>query len=498
MEWKFPVPDDATQNPNPLGFQNLKGLQYQANIWDFGGQSIYHATHQFFLSKRSVYVLLADTRRQHTDFYDWLRMQEAFGEDSPIILLKNKNRLHGNQCVIENLPQLRERFPNLDQKIIELDLSNVPDEDEWPELLRHLQKRLMALDHIGVPRPKTWVAVRQSLNDDERDSISRRQFLDLCREQGIDDEKDALQLSDYLHHVGDILHFEDDPILADLVILKPTWALDAVYRVLDNPEIAANWGQFSRQQLRELWHETKYENHREQLLRLMQKFKLCYALHDMPDNFIAPQLLTPEMPVYKWEGDTDDLQLRYRYPIFMPRGILSRAIVTLHQRIEEQRLVWRSGVILRDKYARAEMLELRGEGEIRICVTGSLKRDLLMEIIRAMDELHRGFSSKLKYEKLVPCRCETCRPSTNPHFFTLGKLLERMSNRKETIECDNPPYAEVQIRSLIDDSFLHSEKSGRQIYVGGDYYDVGDIRDSRGIALGQGASGTASDSTAKQ
>jgi len=28
------------------------------NIWDFGGQEIYHATHQFFLTHRSLYLLL--------------------------------------------------------------------------------------------------------------------------------------------------------------------------------------------------------------------------------------------------------------------------------------------------------------------------------------------------------------------------------------------------------------------------------------------------------
>jgi Leucine-rich repeat (LRR) protein len=244
LTWQFPVPPilgkarDQVSNPQS---SISPPSTYQANIWDFGGQSVYHATHQFFLSKRSVYVLLADTRRQHTDFYDWLRMQETFGEDSPVLLLKNKNRQHGNQFVIENLPQLRERFPNLD-KIIELDLNNIPDEVEWPELLRYLQKRLMALDHIGQPRPKTWVEIRQTIRNSKRDSISRRDFLHLCRAYRVTDEKDALQLSDYLHHVGDILHFEDDPILANLVILKPTWALDAVYRVLDNKEIVANWG----------------------------------------------------------------------------------------------------------------------------------------------------------------------------------------------------------------------------------------------------------------
>jgi hypothetical protein len=32
------------------------------NVWDFGGQEIMHATHQFFLTKRSLYLLVLDAR----------------------------------------------------------------------------------------------------------------------------------------------------------------------------------------------------------------------------------------------------------------------------------------------------------------------------------------------------------------------------------------------------------------------------------------------------
>lgn len=462
--WGFPLPTShqlpATSHPN-----------YHVNIWDFGGQTVYHATHQFFLTKRSVYVLVADTRRQQTDFYDWLKMQETFGGDSPIILLKNRNRQHGNDCVIENLPHLQSRFPNL-KEIVELDLNKVPDEADWPELLRLLQKHFLALDHVGVPRPKTWVEMRKALDADPRDTLHRDEYLALCVQHGIPDPADALQLSDYLHHLGDILHFEGDPILTDLVILKPTWALDAVYRVLDNKEIAAAYGQFTLTDLRHLWHESHYQNHRNKLLRLMENFQLCYPLRRQRDTYIAPQLLDVKTPIYQWKGGADDLQLRYKYPLFMPRGILSRAIVALHHRIEEQRLVWRTGVILGNAYARAELLELRGEGEIRIRVSGGNRRDLLMEIVAVLDDLHRSFPN-LRYDKLVPCNCATCAATEAPHFFRLDKLLERLQNRRETIECDNPPYAEVQIRSLIDDAILQRElrdESGKIIYyVDGDF-----------------------------
>jgi len=495
VEWGFELPE---------GYEQEK---YRVNIWDFGGQEIYFATHQFFLTKRSVYVLVADTRRQHTDFYNWLRMQETFGAESAIVLLKNRNREHGSRFSIENLPELQKRFPNL-QEVIELDLSNVPQEEEWPWLLQRLKSHFLKLEHVGQPRPSTWVRVRQALNEDERDTVSREEFLALCYEQGVKREADALQLSDYLHHLGDILHFQDDPVLGDIVILKPTWGLDAVYRVLDNVTIVDNWGRFTLHDLRRLWHKDHYNGHHHQLLRLMQNFQLCYPLYDMPDTFIAPQLLREDVPEYEWDGE-NNLQLRYHYPVFMPRGILSRAIVKLNNHIEEQRLVWRSGVILKDKYARAEVLELRVNYEIRIRISGRNKGNLMMEIVRALDELHQGFP-KLQYHKLIPCNCLTCRPLADPNFFPLELLLDAKARGERNIQCYKS-FKQVNIRSLLDEGYQSlarlQEREGMVQYfygdiVGGDKVggdkaggsvlkDIG-ISDVSGSAFSIGDEGSAS------
>ena len=40
-----------------------EGDEVRLNVWDFGGQEIMHATHQFFLSQRSLYLLVLWTRR---------------------------------------------------------------------------------------------------------------------------------------------------------------------------------------------------------------------------------------------------------------------------------------------------------------------------------------------------------------------------------------------------------------------------------------------------
>ncbi len=68
---------------------------FRLNTWDFGGQQIYHATHQFFLTRRSLYVLVDDTRSDHKSIHDegfkfWLEVVETLSERSPLLIFQNE------------------------------------------------------------------------------------------------------------------------------------------------------------------------------------------------------------------------------------------------------------------------------------------------------------------------------------------------------------------------------------------------------------------------
>ena len=78
--------DFDTHEPQTHGI-NLRDWNLgdiHVHFWDFGGQEIMHATHQFFLSKRSLYILVLDGRRDEKTEY-WLKHIESFGGDSPIL-----------------------------------------------------------------------------------------------------------------------------------------------------------------------------------------------------------------------------------------------------------------------------------------------------------------------------------------------------------------------------------------------------------------------------
>ena len=429
---------EITQYP----FSLKDGKEFRVNIWDFGGQEIYYATHQFFLTKSSLYILVVDTRKEDTDFFYWLNAIELLGGNSPLLIVKNEKQDRQREI---NERRLRSEFSNLK----EVFATNLATNRGLSEIKRAIQYYITQLPHVGTELPKTWVKVRQALEANSRNHITLEEYLNLCQENGFTRYKDKLQLSGYLHDLGVCLHFQNDDLLRKTVILKPTWGTDAVYKVLDNPQVIQNLGKFDRRDLAAIWREDQYAAMRPELLRLMMNFKLCYEIPSRPNTYIAPQLLSPNQPEYTW-NEVDNLLLRYIYD-FMPKGILTRFIVEMHPWIEDQTHVWKTGVVLRSKDgARAEVIELYHCKEIRIRVSGSRRRDLLTAVRYELDKIHVSYD-RLKYSTLVPCNCRTCKGRQDPHFYPFHKLQERITNGKQTIECDNAPYLNVNISSLIED-----------------------------------------------
>ncbi len=443
-----------------LDFFHPSGNSFRINIWDFGGQEIYHATHQFFLTKRSLYLLVADTRQENTDFNYWLEVIELLGDASPALIIKNEKQ--DRPCQV-NGNQLRGRFPNL-EKVLSTNLST---NRGLLAILTAVQHYISQLAHIGTPIPKTWIRVRESLEADPRNYITQQEFLDLCDSHGFKRHEDKLQFSEYLHDLGVCLHFQDDDLLQRTIILKPEWGTTAVYKVLDTPKVRQAFGHFTSEDLKTIWANEQYAEMRPELLQLMKNFKLCYEIPHRPKTYIAPQLLSPNQPEYPWD-DTDNLILRYEYD-FMPKGMITRFIVEMNRLIDSE-LVWKEGVILTDPNARAEIIEAYYKKEIRIRISGRLKKPLLEAIRHEFRKIHDSYE-KLRYKEFIPCNCTTCKGSQTPHAYSLKRLEERLRNQRNEIECDIS-YEMVSVNNLINDVIAETSQGQSQ---GKPYIHHGDI-----------------------
>ncbi|MGB7087011.1 MAG: COR domain-containing protein [Phormidesmis sp.] len=430
-------------------FDHPNGQPFRANIWDFGGQEIYHATHQFFLTKRSLYTIVVDARQDSTDLYYWLNVVELLSDNSPVFIIKNEKQ--DRTCEV-NERQLRSEFPNLKETL----RTNLKENRGLDEIKAKLQQYITHLPHVGTPLPKIWVRVRACLENYSQhcNYIPIETYYELCEQNQFKNREQMLSLSRYLHDLGVCLHFHEDDLLKKTLILSPEWGTTAVYKALDTDEVKENMGRFSRAQLNDSWSDGEYADMQGELLQLMVNFKLCYPIPGSDNEYIAPQLLDIEQPDYDWD-DSNNLLLRYHYD-FMPKGILTRFIVEMHRFIEGQKLVWKTGVVLNNGSARAEVIEYYHKGEIHIRVSGNRCRDFLTIVSFKLDEINASYERlKDKCKKLIPCNCSTCDGSQTPHFYPRETLDQFIADGQLQIQCQKS-YAMVNVRSLIDDVSFHS------------------------------------------
>jgi internalin A len=65
----------------------------QARVWDFGGQHVLHAMHEFFLTARSLYLLVLGERDDmaERDAAYWLQLIRSYAGPAPVIVALNKS-----------------------------------------------------------------------------------------------------------------------------------------------------------------------------------------------------------------------------------------------------------------------------------------------------------------------------------------------------------------------------------------------------------------------
>jgi internalin A len=446
--------DTSTQGIEILDweFTGTNGQPYKIHIWDFGGQEIYHQTHQFFLTERACYLLVADDRKENTDHYFWLQSIQLLGKNSPVHLIQNEK---GDRTCNLNPNQLRGEFPNLR----DTHRTNLNNNRGLVQLKTALQQELERLIPQGIPFPNKWLAVRYTLENDSRNHIDLPEYEAICQRHEIGDRSEMQSLSRFLHDLGIVLHFQTDQILKHRLILKPNWGTTAVYKILDNPTVKTHLGQFSDSDLGLIWSDPQYADMRHELLQLMKEFKVCYEIPRRPGQYIAPHLLSSDKPTYPPLTD-NPLILRYKYKTFMPKGLLTRFIVEMHRDIENgsnpaNAAVWKTGVILSKGPTRAEIIEHYIPREIHIRVTGPRPRDLLTIINHKFEEIHDIFygdsllDTPPPFDTLIPCNCKDCKPSPTPFLFGLDRLYTCLDKNRYTIEC-HESGDDIQVRSLID------------------------------------------------
>ncbi|MDQ1353742.1 MAG: internalin [Acidobacteriota bacterium] len=382
-------------NINPWEVKRQK-TPIKIHLWDFGGQEIMHATHQFFLSKRSLYILVLDGRKDDKTEY-WLKHIRSFGGDSPVLVVLNKIDQHPGFEL--NRRFLQEKYPNITD-FFRLSCAENTGIDDFKKAL---EKAIRSVEIIRTTWAKSWFQVKQSLEKMTEPYISLQQYNSLCLKENIEDPAGRDTLVDFLHDLGVILHF-DDLGLGDVHVLEPHWATEAVYKIINSTVAAANKGILKPAFLADILKQKKIGDYyyppdkHHYIVELMKKFEICYQL--ITGDILIPDLLAVEEIRFEFEY-ARSLPFIFQYD-FLPPSVMPRFIVRMQNDIKDN-YRWRTGVLLENKAfnSTAVVKSDYEEKKIYIYVNGQQKRDYFSVIRHTIREINAGFKN-INTVELVP------------------------------------------------------------------------------------------------
>jgi small GTP-binding protein len=427
------------------------------NIWDFGGQAIMHATHQFFLSKRSLYVLVLDGRKDEDAEY-WLKHIESFGGDSPVLVVINK--IDDNPGFEVNRKFLMGKHPNIKAFF----RTSCYTWEGIKEFSQALIREVATVKHIHTTWAESWFSVKEKLEnmkaDMEKDFISFDDYVKICNEKNIRDEEAQRILAEFLNDLGVILHF-DDPALKETNVINPEWATKAVYEIINSQTLSDNKGILSIYSLNQILDKYDYPQQKHYfIIELMKKFELCYSID--PETILVPDLLAVEEPEFEFDYDST-FKFIIQYD-FLPKSIIARFIVRMHRDIKDN-IRWRTGVVLEDRLFDCTTVVKVDEREkqLSVHVSGVQKREYFAILRKMIMDINNSFE-RMKTIEMVPCSCSECADTTalptppTPHYYDYVHLLKAQKKGKTTVEC-RESFEDVAIEQLLSGIEIEKEET---------------------------------------
>lgn len=270
----------------------------RVNVWDFGGQDIYHQSHRLFLKTRAIFVvcwnpwedrealLAADDEPRGLAY--WIEQVCSQNMDAAILIL----RTHADEDVKELQARGLGRVPDwrvgVSDEYHYLPYLAIGSEARDPTAIKAVNdwiKDAIAAEQTAnpAPRPAGWVAVREALATMEAKNtaafeqrlppphavLSAAEFDTLTKAHLPPEtwERDFPFVRGFLHDIGALYY---DERLSGRVIVDQRWAIEGIYAVLRpcpfRDWLRENGGTFTARELEPQWTRRGYSNAEQALL----------------------------------------------------------------------------------------------------------------------------------------------------------------------------------------------------------------------------------------
>ena len=398
--------------------------------WDFGGQLEYRATQRFYLTDRSLFLLVWNTRARHRDgkLMAWLDTITARAPQSPILIVGT----HADDASTATLPEnLRERYPQI-VGVFQADALTGTGIQEVRDAVR---AQAAGLPLMGVAWPRSWVRAAEAVRGLDGLVVSATVMREAMRAAGVDDPDAQATIARTLHDLGEIVHFADDAELSRRVVLRPAWLDERITQVLDSPAVAQARGVLSRAERRRLWAGLDDLDMDDRLVRMMERFDLAYQVGDRDQSqdvaLIVERLgeVQPATIGDLWEQAAEDgrevgvvFKLKSRQA-----GIPTWFIARMHR--YSAGLHWSHGVLLNDRAAPHTSWALlvddeREQPTISLRVRGRAPVAFLHVLMEAFRNIVSSRYPGLIEKVLVPCQCGDEAGALCGHLFDLVDLQD--------------------------------------------------------------------------
>jgi GTPase SAR1 family protein len=433
------------------------------NGWDFGGQRVYRPTHQLFFSAPAVYLVVWKPREgpQQGFVKEWIQLVKRREPDAKILVVATHGGPGGRKPDIDR-QELWDAFGK--ETVLEFfHVESKPDKSGKRRGIEELKKAIArvaaGLPEMGRSVPQSFQQARAVLEQANAAYLPLAQVFEICREQKMDNEVARLFFR-IEHRLGHLIHYEHDPALQDIVVLKPDWLATAMSFVLDDDITRAAHGLVRFSRLGQLWDDPEHnEDFRYPpdlhtiFLRLMERFDLSYRVAELsikgesdPQSLIAqlvPDNRPDSIPAWANEilaGDTQQEQIcrivdKQTGQSAPAEGLFYQLIVRLHKyslgRTDYRNSIhWQRGLVLDDDYNGRALLEHTGN-DVRITVRAPYPERFLAMLTEEIKYLVESFWEGLLCEVMVPC----LNPKPCKGLLEVGKLIENKKRGRPEQPC---------------------------------------------------------------
>eukprot|EP00026_Physarum_polycephalum_P000251 Phypoly_transcript_00251.p1 GENE.Phypoly_transcript_00251~~Phypoly_transcript_00251.p1 ORF type:complete len:1880 (+),score=208.43 Phypoly_transcript_00251:799-5640(+) len=468
-------------------------------IWDFAGQEVYYTTHQFFLTTRSIYVIvfnmIAAEETMRIEY--WLQSVKFAAPSAPILIIGT--HADHSRCTpeyIEYVSTLIQRYVTRFKNV----KGFIPVSCKTRRGFEAVRSAIVNLARTQPPSvtrfPRSYLALEGLVLSERRlrtpPVISFEMFEDMAIQCGA--PKDTTKtVASFLNELGTIV-WVDDPRLSSMVILDPQWLAKLMATLITSKMNFVNNGILERKNLHFLWKPPEFpESLHGNLVNLLEQFEILFR---MPSTFGASEesekyllmcLVNDKRPPIEFPrpGLTEDkpyVMRIYQLP-FVPLGLMSKLMTRILHFVSPS-IYWKDGMVaeLNTNEMLLEFLPLKNQIAIHVIETVGKNSDLapsLRLLMENFDNLIEGYY-RIKREIFLCCtHCLTQRNPT-PHLFSYETVENAAATGQSTLYCDaDSDKVVVHISAIAPDLVLSDLEHIRM-----EYKDLHNLK-----KLGEGAFG---------